>query len=172
MLLLIFLLIFFSFLLPGPNQSPRCLCLHTECSRHLRSYPSLPNTPPCGSTPLPTRIPIKWQLNPSWSTSTMNGNVLDYSDGASNVRHQDFGNFILFYFGLYLEFSVSQLLFFFFSLPQVTFDTTVPPLSYLRLSLDARGWASLQGWAHVAVLVAVPGFLRLRVGFHVHTDIA
>ena len=24
----------------------------------------------------------------------------------------------------------------------------------------------------VAVLVAVPGFLRLRVGFHVHTDIA
>ena len=24
----------------------------------------------------------------------------------------------------------------------------------------------------VAVLVAVPGFLRFRVGFHVHTDIA
>ena len=38
-----------------------------------------------------------------------------------------------------------------------------------RLSLDTHRQASLWGWAHVAVLVAVLGFLRLWVVFHVHT---
>ena len=31
---------------------------------------------------------------------------------------------------------------------------------------------AVMGLGSVAVLVAVPGFLRLQVGFHVHTDIA
>ena len=117
-----FLFDFLFFSSPRAQPIPYHLWLHTEHSHYLQSYPSLPNTLPCGSTPLPTQILIKLATEPLMIHShhgQTNGYILDHLDSMLNVEHQHFRNFILFYFGLYLEFSVSQLLF--FSLPQVTF---------------------------------------------------
>ena len=105
--------------------------------------------------------------------ATTNRHALDYSDSTSNVGYQDLRNFIVFYFGLYLKFLVSQLLFFsFLFLFLASSDIlhyTGPPLSYTQAFLRYSQASIPSRMGTCGCASGCAGFLRLQVGFHVHT---
>ena len=96
--------------LPGPNQSPHYLCLHTEHSSHPQSIMQLITQTPHRPTPLPTQIPTDLATECLVIHSChkqMDGWVPDHSENMLNVRKM---SEIL--FGILFNFSNFQLMLF------------------------------------------------------------